>query len=163
MKGGNKYQPLRTYLSQGDCPHSITLTLTEIEAILNDKLPDSAWRDRAWWSNRSRGALQARAWMEAGYVADSTDLPNNRITFRQPPTTYKVEIVNGTVKWNAELVKGLRRHMGLTQMEFARELGVRQQTVSEWETGVYEPTLATSKHLTLVAEKASFAYGQPPA
>ena len=61
-----------------------------------------------------------------------------------------------TVLWNAELIKALRRHMGLTQAEFAERLGVRQATVSQWENKAYEPTLATSKYLTLIAEQAGF-------
>jgi DNA-binding transcriptional regulator YiaG len=52
--------------------------------------------------------------------------------------------------------------MGLTQAQFAEELGVRQQTVSEWEQGLYAPTRATAKHLTLVAERAEFIYSKKP-
>jgi DNA-binding transcriptional regulator YiaG len=48
--------------------------------------------------------------------------------------------------------------MNLNQMELARILGLRQQTVSEWETGVYRPTRGRSKHLTMVAEKAAFPF-----
>jgi DNA-binding transcriptional regulator YiaG len=48
--------------------------------------------------------------------------------------------------------------MHLTQQQFAAVLGVRQQTVSEWEVGAYEPTRATCHHLTLVAERAGFQY-----
>jgi DNA-binding transcriptional regulator YiaG len=46
--------------------------------------------------------------------------------------------------------------MRLTQKQFADVMGVRQQTVSEWESGVYVPTRSTSKHLTRVAEEAGF-------
>ena len=61
--------------------------------------------------------------------------------------------------WNASSVRGLRRHMALTQEQLAEELGVRQQTVSEWETGVYRPRGASDRLLTLVAERAGFVYG----
>jgi DNA-binding transcriptional regulator YiaG len=40
----------------------------------------------------------------------------------------------------------------------AKQLGIRQQTVSEWEKGKYTPTKASAKYLTLVAEKAAFRY-----
>jgi DNA-binding transcriptional regulator YiaG len=50
--------------------------------------------------------------------------------------------------------------MGLTQDGFARHLGVRQQTVSEWETGVYEPRGTSVTLLRMVAEKSSFSYGE---
>jgi DNA-binding transcriptional regulator YiaG len=65
--------------------------------------------------------------------------------------------------WDAESVRGLRRHMALTQDQLADELGVRQQTVSEWETGVYRPRGASERLLTLVAERAGFDYsaGEP--
>ena len=62
--------------------------------------------------------------------------------------------------WNAERVKGLRQHMGLSQEEMATELGMRQQTVSEWETGRYEPRGGSAKLLTMIAERAGFPYGE---
>jgi DNA-binding transcriptional regulator YiaG len=66
--------------------------------------------------------------------------------------------------WDAESVRGLRRHLALTQEQLAEELGVRQQTVSEWETGAYRPRGASARLLTLVAERAEFEYdaGDPP-
>jgi DNA-binding transcriptional regulator YiaG len=60
--------------------------------------------------------------------------------------------------WQAGQVKALREHMRLTQAELARELGTRQQTISEWETGVYKPRGLSERLLSLVAERAGFAY-----
>lgn len=60
--------------------------------------------------------------------------------------------------WDADGVRGLRRHLALTQEELAEELGVRQQTVSEWETGAYRPRGASERLLTIVAERAGFEY-----
>ena len=62
--------------------------------------------------------------------------------------------------WDAERVRALRQHLGLTQDELARELNVRQQTVSEWETGQYRPRGASERLLSLVAERAAFAYDE---
>jgi DNA-binding transcriptional regulator YiaG len=61
--------------------------------------------------------------------------------------------------WDARSVRALRRHLELTQDELAGELGVRQQTVSEWETGAYRPRGASDRLLTIIAERAGFAYG----
>jgi DNA-binding transcriptional regulator YiaG len=63
--------------------------------------------------------------------------------------------------WDPESVKALRRHMGLTQEAMARELGTRQQTISEWETGLYRPRGLSERLLTLVAERAGFEYEAP--
>ena len=61
--------------------------------------------------------------------------------------------------WDAGSVRNLRAHLELTQQQLAEELGVRQQTVSEWETGVYRPRGASERVLTFVAERAGFEYG----
>ncbi len=50
-------------------------------------------------------------------------------------------------KWSAHEVRELRWRLGWSQAEFARHLGCRQQTISEWETGMYEPQNAYSKLL----------------
>jgi DNA-binding transcriptional regulator YiaG len=62
------------------------------------------------------------------------------------------------IVWDSETIKLLRESMGLTQQQFADELGVRQQTVSEWEVGKYTPRRSMSKYLSLVAERAGFTY-----
>ena len=60
--------------------------------------------------------------------------------------------------WDPAKVRALRRYMGLSQAEMAGELGTRQQTISEWETGQYRPRGASAKLLSIVAESAGFAY-----
>jgi DNA-binding transcriptional regulator YiaG len=63
-----------------------------------------------------------------------------------------------TYEWDAGKIKALREHMGLSQQALADELGTRQQTISEWETGVYKPRRSTGNYLSLVAERAGFEY-----
>ena len=60
--------------------------------------------------------------------------------------------------WDAERVRALRTRLRLSQQQFADELGVRQQTVSEWETGRYTPRGASARLLGIVAERAAFAH-----
>jgi DNA-binding transcriptional regulator YiaG len=60
--------------------------------------------------------------------------------------------------WDAGQVRSLRQHLGLSQQGLADELGTRQQTISEWETGQYRPRGASARLLTLVAERAAFQY-----
>lgn len=152
-----KYQPLQEYLRRQGQPE-VTLTIDAIEQLIGTPLPASARRQRGWWSNRHEGAVQAKAWIEVGYETDEIDLAQGHIRFRKQHQLYHVERKGNIVLWDAKLVKALRHHMGLTQAEFAQELGVRQPTVSEWETGAYGPRRASSKLLTLVAEQAGFPY-----
>jgi len=157
VKGGSKYQPLFEYF-QKNLSQQITLSFAEVETLIGDTLPDSACTQKRWWGNRHKGAPQALAWMNAGYVVEEVDLESESVTFRKPGSGYKVQPVASTVKWNSDSIKALRDQMGLTQAQMAQELGIRQQTVSEWETGMYEPNRATSKYLSMVAEKAGFKY-----
>ena len=65
--------------------------------------------------------------------------------------------------WNRDKIKELRIHLGMTQQELADEMGTRQQTISEWETGMYRPRGASATLLNLVAERAGFRYGDQAA
>ena len=64
----------------------------------------------------------------------------------------------GKSKWSKEHIQALRRHLGMTQQELADHLGTRQQTISEWETGQYQPRGASATLLSIIAEKANFQY-----
>jgi DNA-binding transcriptional regulator YiaG len=64
-------------------------------------------------------------------------------------------------EWNAGSVRALRRFLGMSQSIFAAELGVRQQTVSEWETGMYRPRGASATLLTMIAANSGFIHDVP--
>jgi DNA-binding transcriptional regulator YiaG len=138
------------------------LTFADVEWELQARLPASARSTRGWWSNRGQGSLQAAAWMEAGYEVHEVDLVRGEVVFRKLKRRYEVRRAGDTILWDATLVRALREHMGVSQAQLAETLGMRQQTVSEWETGMYAPTRATSKFLTLVAERAGFTFGEEP-
>jgi DNA-binding transcriptional regulator YiaG len=61
-------------------------------------------------------------------------------------------------QWSKEEVKALRQHLNLTQVKLADELGTRQQTISEWEKGMYRPRGTSATLLSIVAERSGFAY-----
>lgn len=163
MKKGSKYYPLHQYLHENH-QAEITLTFDEIERLIG-VLPASAHTNPSWWSNRRTGAAQALAWMNAGYHVVAVDLATAQVTFRKPTLVYHIRRIGNTVLWDSEMIKALRQHMGATQAELAEEIGVRQQTISEWELGLYQPKRAMSKLLTLTAERANFTYAEadPPA
>lgn len=59
-----------------------------------------------------------------------------------------------TLSWSGEKIKDLRRRLGWSQAELSNRLGCRQQTVSEWETNVYQPQNAYSQLLDRIFEDA---------
>lgn len=60
--------------------------------------------------------------------------------------------------WDADSIRELRRHMRMTQQQMSDELGIRQQTVSDWELGYHRPRGGMTRLLTIVAERAGFEY-----
>jgi hypothetical protein len=70
-----KYTPLENYLR--DLPQSqrgVTPGFDQIERILNDRLPPSAYGYRQWWENEKEGNhVHARAWTNAGWKVESLD------------------------------------------------------------------------------------------
>ena len=68
---------------------------------------------------------------------------------------YATLVSDRAATWDGERVRALRERLGLTQRQLADALGVRQQTVSEWETGVYQPRGASARMLRIVAERTA--------
>jgi hypothetical protein len=65
------YEPLQRRLSI-ERGGAVRLTFAEIEQILGRKLPASAHKFSAWWSNESSmkvGHTQAKGWMNVGFRA----------------------------------------------------------------------------------------------
>jgi DNA-binding transcriptional regulator YiaG len=67
-------------------------------------------------------------------------------------------------QWDSAKIHALRAHLKMTQNEMAEQLGTRQQTISEWEKGMYCPRGASATLLSIVAERAKFQYqaGEDP-
>ncbi len=68
----------------------------------------------------------------------------------------------GRRQWDSRRIHSLRNHLGLTQRALADRLGTRQQTISEWEMGMYQPRGASATLLSIVAEQARFEYRAKP-
>ncbi len=71
-----KYAPFENYLR--DLPESqreVKLRFEQIERILNDKLPSSAYEDQRWWEKEKEGNhISARAWSNAGWKVGSLNV-----------------------------------------------------------------------------------------
>ena len=64
----------------------------------------------------------------------------------------KDTIKNQNSYWDANTIKSLRKTLKMSQSDFSKKLGIRQQTVSEWETGAYLPRGGSLTLLNLIAE-----------
>ncbi|MGA9533076.1 MAG: helix-turn-helix transcriptional regulator [Anaerolineales bacterium] len=156
-KPGSKYYPLFRHLqSQG--ADRVRLSFDEIERLLADPLPPSAHNSPAFWSNRAEGGYQAAAWLEAGYYVTGLDRAAGEVTFRRVRLNYDAAGSGGEVRWGPEMIRDLRIRLGINQSELAEMVGVRQQTVSEWENDIYRPTQTRAKLLRRVAERAGFEF-----
>lgn len=62
-----KYERLHSYFA-GKSESYVVLSFEELERILDDKLPASAYQYPAWWSNSTTAAHPySRAWTDNGY------------------------------------------------------------------------------------------------
>ena len=62
--------------------------------------------------------------------------------------------------WDSYRIRALRSYLMLTQAKMASELGTRQQTISEWEVGMYKPRGTAVTLLNIIAERSVFKYRQ---
>ena len=132
------------------------MTFTEIEKLIGNKLPRSARSTRAWWANTP--TTQSESWLSVDWLVDYVNFVTEEVTFRPKRITYRVTPIRRRPSWSPDRIKELRDHAGWTQQELADRMGVRQQTISEWETGLHIPRYSTSKHLNLIAKEVQFAY-----
>jgi hypothetical protein len=81
-----KYRPLENYLR--DLPanqREVTLGFEQIEGLLNNKLPPSAYEDQRWWEHETEGNhVSKRAWANAGWKVESLDVSKKWVKFVRP-------------------------------------------------------------------------------
>ncbi|MAT34676.1 MAG: hypothetical protein CMK06_05985 [Ponticaulis sp.] len=83
----SKYEPLKQFLvakGQGAIP----MSFEEIERLVGEKLPPSAFKHRPWWSNNPSNSVITRAWLEAGYKTSSVDMAGRKLIFRKTEDLY---------------------------------------------------------------------------
>jgi DNA-binding transcriptional regulator YiaG len=151
-----KYYPLYVHLTNQPKAELHILRFDRVEQILRSRLPNSARVTRAWWSN-SRSP-QGQAWQEAGWVVDDVDFQAQQVAFRSAEIIYRVTPRRKYRGWTGEQIKALRDFAGWSQQQLADKMGTRQQTISEWETGMYTPRRSTTKHLQLIAREIGYPY-----
>lgn len=84
---GGKYGPLEDWLKshsvQARSGTDIQRSFSQIEELIDDKLPPSAREHRAWWANDPTTGRQSMAWMRAGWRVENVDFPAETVTFQR--------------------------------------------------------------------------------
>ena len=84
----SKYGALTHYLA--GIPHrEVRLKFSDIERVLNSKLPASARSHRAWWSNNGSNSVMTKAWLDAGWRSEKVDMTNESLVFRRANGSYR--------------------------------------------------------------------------
>ncbi len=78
-----KYTPLENCLR--DLPETqkeVTMSFEQVERILNDKLPPSAYQYQAWWANEKEPHQpEKQAIMNAGWLVDTVNFTEKWVRF----------------------------------------------------------------------------------
>ena len=156
MAAKRKYYPLYEYLKAQPDAGLLELSFDEVEKIVGKTLPTTARTVRAWWANSPTG--QGQMWQDAGWLVDDVDFKAQFVVFRPERITYRVSPIRKSQGWSADEIKALRAYAGWSQQELAQELGVRQQTISDWELGIHTSRRSMGKLLKMVAEDIGFPY-----
>lgn len=88
-----KYKELYDFLKLQD-EEKIEMTFAEVEELIYNKLPKSAFKHRQWWANG--GHVQANAWLDAGYIVKKVNFKEQRVVF---------EAANENIKTYNKLVR----------------------------------------------------------
>ena len=75
-----KYEPLEKFL-KGRRAGRWRVGFRDIETLLGFKLPHSAFKYPAWWSNDETGHSHAKAWLDVGWRTEEVDLAGRKLTF----------------------------------------------------------------------------------
>ena len=123
----SKYQSLATHLHQSG-QDSIAMTFAKIERIVGAKLPPSAFKYRAWWSNNPMNSVITRAWLDAGYKTEKVDMSKRKLIFK------KVFLDTSTEKLSGEQLSFRKGRVAETadmrSFSFSRIFGALKGTVT---------------------------------
>jgi len=81
---GKKYLPLKEHMKKLN-KNRVILSHKEIETILNDSLPKSAYEYKRFWSNKranNQTSDHSNSWLEIGWEVEKVDLENEVIHFK---------------------------------------------------------------------------------
>jgi hypothetical protein len=110
-----KYSSLSQHLSALTAS-TVSLTFSEIEGIISDKLPSSAFKHHAWWANESGGThTWAHLWQAAGWLKDTVDFDRQVVTFRRAENT-EIDILESLNPQTKETIYDLLQQIDISRL-----------------------------------------------
>src|SRR5690348_1197422 len=76
-----KYEALGPFL-RGQRTQEVPVTFAEIEKVIGQKLPRSAYVHRPWWSNNPSNSAMTKVWLDAGFRTERVDMAGQKLVFR---------------------------------------------------------------------------------
>ncbi|MGC8896248.1 MAG: DUF7662 domain-containing protein [Candidatus Bathyarchaeia archaeon] len=86
-KSNTKYGALTNHLKfRAAFTDTVKLSLAKIDGIIKDNLPINAYRNEKWWNNAPTNA-HAKAWIDAGWKVQETNLKEGYVVFQKVKET----------------------------------------------------------------------------
>lgn len=82
MQRHGKYDPLPAHLKSLGIERTM-MTFDKVEQVIESKLPASARKHRAWWSNNPSNGVVAYAWLAAGCKTKGVSIEHEFLAFRR--------------------------------------------------------------------------------
>ncbi|MEM1539087.1 MAG: hypothetical protein QXW82_02580 [Candidatus Bathyarchaeia archaeon] len=94
-KSRSKYGALTSYLKfRAAFTDTVKLSFAQIDGIIGDNLPMSAFRSESWWDN-SQNNVHSKAWLEAGWKTVEVNLKEGYVVFQKikglPTASFRVK------------------------------------------------------------------------
>ena len=111
----SKYQGLSDFLSELSSD-KIIMTFEEINELVQGELPESAFKHRPWWANRTEGrGSQNLAWQSVGWETRDVNMELDEVTFvRVRRSAEPVDLDAGEGLTIAQAKAGLAKRFGVT-------------------------------------------------
>ena len=111
----SKYQGLSDFLSESS-NDKVIMTFEEINELVQGELPESAFKHRPWWANRTEGrGSQNLAWQSAGWETRDVNMELDEVTFvRVRRSAEPVDLHAGEGLTIAQAKAGLAMRFGVT-------------------------------------------------
>jgi hypothetical protein len=118
-----KYESLGRYLREQH-QSEIALSFSEIERILGEKLPPSAYKHRPWWSNNSANSVITKEWLDAGYRTQQVDMTAKKLVFKRATGPNGMNDPGSPFRHDATEAVKSRSIVGALKGTFTLEAGV---------------------------------------